>query len=291
MANKQSGLAQAGQSTDLPAISLETGTIGASITGLDLHSDYSPAVQQMLVRALHDHGVLFVRFEGEISTEEHKRLARIFGELHSSYFNKGADPLVSVLDSDKTGSPRFGTDQWHSDVSVVAAPPQAASLRAITLPKVGGDTMWASMYAAYETLSSKMQRFLDGLDAVHSTETLLRARPAAREANLFGEQKSAVHPVVIRDPVTGKPALYVNSGYTEKIVGLSDRESSSILTMLFDHVNSPDFHVRLKWDTQTIVVWEERVTQHRAIDDYYGRRVLHRIVVNGEPPVAYRAGA
>ncbi|HSV82956.1 MAG TPA: TauD/TfdA family dioxygenase [Ramlibacter sp.] len=272
----------------LPTVTPETGTCGASVFGLNLRvSEHSPAVQQLLVRALHEHGVLFFRFEGDIDTEDHKRIARIFGDLHESYFNRGADPLVSILDNEKTGSPKYGTDQWHTDVSVVDKPPLAASLRAIKLPKIGGDTMWASMYVAYETLSSKMQRLLDGLEAVHSTETLLRARPAAREVNLFGQSKSAIHPVVIRDPVTGRPALYVNSGYTERIVGMSLRESNTILQMLFDHVNTPDFHVRLKWDTRTIVVWEERVTQHRAIDDYTGHRVLHRIVINGEAPQAY----
>ncbi len=242
----------------------------------------------MLNRALHEHGVLFVRHDGEIDDSDHKRLARIFGSLHESFFNRGSDPFVSRLDSAGTGSPAYGTDRWHTDVSVVDRPPQAASLRAVTLPAVGGDTMWASMYAAYESLSSKYQRLLDGLEAVHSTETLCRARPKAREDNLFGEEKSAVHPVVVRDPVTDKPALYVNSGYTDRILGLTDRESSSLLDMLFDHVNTPDFHVRLKWDTNTVVIWEERVTQHRAINDYSGRRILCRIVVDGGPVEAYQ---
>jgi taurine dioxygenase len=256
--------------------------------GLDLRGEHSPEVRDLLEHALHEHGVLFVRFDGEIDDQDHKRFVAMFGTLHETYFNRaGPDPYVSVLDSEGLGNPKYGTDQWHTDVSVVEQPPLAASLRAVTLPDIGGDTMWASMYAAYETLSSKYQRFLEGLEAVHTTESLLRARPAAREINLFGETKSAVHPVVIRDPVTEKPALYVNSGYTERIVGLSDHESESVLRMLFDHVNTPDLHVRLKWDTQTVVLWEERVTQHRAINDFTGRRILHRLVVNGPRPVAY----
>jgi taurine dioxygenase len=278
----------ASPTADLPAVVPQTGTVGAAVTGLDLRSEHSPEVSRLLDRALHEHGVLFVRFDGEIDDADHKRFAAIFGDLHESYFNRGAgDPFVSVLDSERTGSPSYGTDRWHTDAAVVDRPPQAASLRAITLPEHGGDTMWASMYAAYEALSSRYQRLLEGLEALHSTEALYRARPLAREAKLYSETKTAVHPVVVRDPVTDRPALYVNSGYTERILGLTDTENESLMRMLFEHVNTPDFHVRLKWDTQTVVVWEERVTQHRAINDYAGKRVLHRIVVDGEPPQAY----
>ncbi|WP_063045172.1 TauD/TfdA dioxygenase family protein [Nocardia pseudovaccinii] len=272
----------------VPVITPQTGTVGATITGINLRVEQSAGTKRLLDRALHEHGVLFVHFDGFIEDADHKRFAAIFGELHESYFNRGTgDPYVSVLDSERTGSPSYGTDRWHTDASVVAQPPLAASLRAITLPRTGGDTMWASMYAAYEALSSHYQRLLEGLEALHSSEALYRARPAAREANLYGEQQTAVHPVVVRDPVTNRPALYVNSGYTERILGLTDHENDSLLRMLFDHVNTPDFHVRLEWDTHTVVVWEERITQHRAINDYTGHRVLHRIVVDGDRPEAY----
>ncbi|MGF7238610.1 MAG: TauD/TfdA dioxygenase family protein [Frankia sp.] len=273
----------------LPVVTAQTGTLGATVTSIDLRIEQSAEAKRLLERALHEYGVLFVRFDGDVEDADHKRFTAIFGDLHESFFNRTAsDPFVSVLDSERTGSPSYGTDRWHTDVSVVKQPPRAASLRAITLPDTGGDTMWASMYAAYEGLSSHYQRLLEELEALHSTDTLYRARPAAREANLYGEKKTAVHPVVVRDPVTKRPALYVNSGYTERILGLTDHENDSVLRMLFDHVNTPDFHVRLKWDTQTVVIWEERVTQHRAINDYTGRRVLHRIVVDGDAPEAYR---
>jgi taurine dioxygenase len=271
-----------------PVITPQTGTVGATVTNIDLRVEQSTVARRVLERALHEHGVLFVPFDGEIQDSDHKRFAAIFGNLHESYFNRGSDdPFISVLDSERTGSPSYGTDQWHTDVSLVDKPPQAASLRARVLPQTGGDTMWAGMYAAYEALSSHYQRLLEGLEALHSSEALYRARPAAREANLYGEDKRAVHPVVVRDPLTRRPALYVNSGYTERILGLTDHENTSLLQMLFEHVNSPDFHVRLKWDTNTVVIWEERVTQHRAINDYTGRRVLHRIVVDGDKPEAY----
>lgn len=253
----------------------ETGSCGASIHGLDLRAEQSEEVKAALVESLHQYGVLFVRFDGSVTPDDHKRVARIFGELRESPFNKGEIPLVSILDSEKVAA--YGTNRWHTDGTILPEPPGAASLRAILLPEVGGDTMWASMYAAYETLSPPMQRFLEGLEALHSTAK--RAHPAG--------VKSATHPVVVRDPITRRPALFVNRGYTDHIVGLSDRESDCLLNFLYDHVNSPEFHVRLKWDTQTIAIWDELVTQHRAIDDYNGRRVLHRVVMKGGEPQAY----
>lgn len=281
-----------GMSARTPVVTPQTGAVGATVTGLDLKGEHTDDVRQMMMRALHEHGVLFVTSDSEITDDDHKRFGAIYGPLHESYFNKGGpDPFVSILDSEGLGRPSYGTDQWHTDAAVVEQPPHAALLRAVLLPETGGDTMWASMYAAYEALSSHYQRLLEGLEALHTTEALYRARPAAREVNLFKEYQSAVHPVVIRDPITDRPALYVNSGYTERILGLSDSENDSLLRMLFDHVNTPDFHVRLKWDTQTLVVWEERVTQHRAINDYVGRRVLHRVVVDGTSPVAYSSAA
>lgn len=271
-----------------PIITRQTGVIGASVTGIDIREELAPEAKEQLNQALHDHGVLFLRHDYEIDDADHKRFVSIFGELHESFFNPSAgDPLVSILDSEGSGNPKNGADSWHTDVSVVARPPLAASLRALTLPATGGDTMWASMYAAYESLSSHYQRLLEGLEAKHSTEALYRRRPHAKENNLFAEPKSAVHPVVLRDPVTGKAALYINSGYTERILGLTDSENNALLEMLYAHVNTPEFHVRLQWDTRTVVVWEERVTQHRAINDYLGQRVLHRIVVNGGPVDAY----
>lgn len=254
----------------------ETGACGASIRGLDLFNDYSPEVRQELVQALHEYGVLFVRFDGEISPDEHKRLSAVFGELNESPFNKGEIPLVSILDTETTG--KYASYEWHTDGTILSIPPRAASLRALRLPAVGGDTMWGSMYAAYDALSPRMQDFLQGLEALHST---------MKRGDHPGAGKSAVHPVIIRDEVTGRPALYVSKSYTERIIGLSDHESASVLNMLFDHINTPDFHVRLKWDTQTIAVWEETVTQHRAINDYQGRRILHRVVMKGTAPQPY----
>jgi taurine dioxygenase len=271
----------------LPVVTPVTGAIGASVAGLDIRAQHSPQVQAHLNRALHEHGVLFVRFEGEIGPDDHKRLAAVFGDLRESPFsaNRGEIPLVNVLDSEKLG--KRNAQYFHSDSTLFPDPPGAAALRAITLPRVGGDTMWASMYAAYEALSDRMQRFLSGLEAVHSMERVLSARSDLRQSNMLGADQSAVHPVVIADRITGRPALYVNRNFTERFVGLGDQESACLLNLLLDHINTPDFHVRLKWDTGTIAVWEESVTQHRAINDYDERRIMHLVFVGADTPTAY----
>jgi taurine dioxygenase len=289
MAPSQPALAEANASAQ-PRLTITpaTGVIGAWVTGLDTSADYSPEVREVLARAMHEHGVLFHRVDHQITPEEHVRLSEVFGPLHQKHFQGEPLPSPTVIDNAKRAN--VGTEIWHTDTTVVANPPAASVLRTPVLPAVGGDTIWASMYAAYEALSSRMQRFLEGLEAIHTSDTLLRQRPSARASGLYPETLSATHPVVIRDPVTRKPALYINRNYVSEIVGLSDNESASLLKMLFDHVNTPDFHVRLKWDTRTYAIWDERVTQHRAIADYEGRRVLKRYWIMGPPPVAASEG-
>jgi taurine dioxygenase len=269
---------------EMPTIKPITNAIGAWVNGLDVRAELSPAVQETLIRWLHEHGVLFARYEGEIGHEEHVRFSRIFGEPQPRASGATEIPFVSVVDNAVMAN--AGTERWHSDATVLAEPPSVAVLRATVVPEIGGDTLWASMYAAYEALSSKWQRFLEGLEAVHTSETLLAARPAGR-GRLYQEEKSAVHPVVIRDHITGKPALFVHSNYVSQIVGFTEQESASVLRMLFEHVNTAEFHVRHSWDTQTIAIWEERITQHRGVSDYNGHRVLHRVWVKGGAPTAY----
>jgi taurine dioxygenase len=144
--------------------------------------------------------------------------------------------------------------------------------------------MWASTTAAFDALSSRLQRTLEGMEAVHSTNGVARFYENGRGKEVFGEGESHSHPVVIVDPVTRRKALYVNSNYTERLVGVSEQESARLLEMLFAHVNTPEFHVRLRWQPNMVAVWEERVTQHRAVADYADRRVMRRIVIKGQRP-------
>jgi taurine dioxygenase len=166
-------------------------------------------------------------------------------------------------------------DWWHTDGSPLERPPLAAVLTPIELPEAGGDTMWASMYAAWDALSPRYQQLLEGVEALNSNFRLP-----------FLEPKQFVHPAVLRDPITGRKCLYVNSNYTERLIGLGEKESESLLRFLFDHVNTPEFHVRLRWRPGYVAVWHERVTQHRGVNDFEGPRKLKRLTIAGDRPAA-----
>ncbi len=180
------------------------------------------------------------------------------------------------IDSQIVPMKEYRVDHWHTDATLLECPPQAALLTPVELPVLGGDTMWASMHAAWEALSSHHQRLLEDLEVVHSTARM----PFLRE------KVSAIHPAVINDDVTGRKLLYVNSNFSERIVGMSEKESNALLDTLFAHVNTPEFHVRLRWKPGTIAVWEERATQHRGVSDFTGPRKLRRHTIKGGKPGA-----
>src|SRR5262249_28078682 len=142
-------------------------------------------------------------------------------------------------------------DRWHTDGPPMASPPYAALLTPDVLPRVGGDTLWASMTAAFDALSPQYQRLLDGTEAVHPTAKASRLKALDEPDTSYGDGERSVHPVVPIDPFTGRKFLYVNSIYTERIIGLSDSESADLLAMLCEHINTPEFHVRLRWKLGT----------------------------------------
>lgn len=253
-----------------------TGTVGAWVHGVSLGGTDRQATADALTRALHDFGVLFFRFDHIVSASEFLGFSALFGDPETSYrltLEKGESPYI---DSDLVPMKEYRVNFWHSDGTALERPPQAAMLTPFELPEVGGDTMWANMHAAWESLSSHCQNLIDGLEVLHSTARL----PFIKNAS------SAVHPAVIRDPVTGRKLLFVNSNYSERILGMSEPESDALLRMLFEHVNTPEFHVRLKWRPGVIAVWEERVTQHRGVADFTGPRKLRRLTFAGERPSA-----
>jgi taurine dioxygenase len=260
-----------------------TGTIGAIVRGVGLDERRSPETAELLQRALHEHGVLFFEYDHVVGKDEFHDFGEMFGELEEGYrisAGKGKEPdnpEDPVMDNDKVPMKDFNTNRWHSDGTLFECPPQAAMLTAVEVPEAGGDTMWASMYAAWEDLSSFNQRLLEGLEVLHS----------ARRLPWLTIDATAVHPAVIRDQVTGRKALFVNANYSDRIIGMSERESETLLQMLFDHVNTPEFHVRLRWRPGIIAVWEERVTQHRGVADFKkGPRKMRRLTFVGDRPVA-----
>jgi len=191
---------------------------------------------------------------------------------------------------DQTSPKGEGADNWHSDNTFMQEPPLGSILKAVELPNLGGDTCFASAVAAYEALSEAVRGMIDGLRAVHDiTKPMSRAIAAgifdpARLPALQAEHPPVEHPVVRTHPVTGQKALYVNGNSTTRIVGLSDRENDLLLPFLNDHIRSPEFQCRLRWEPHTIAFWDNRLVQHYAVPDYTERRVMHRVTLAGEKP-------
>jgi taurine dioxygenase len=186
----------------------------------------------------------------------------------------------------ENGADRRSTDpgaEWHTDQSFWECPPAFSILRIETQPAVGGDTVFSSMYAAYDTLSPAMQRFVEGLTATHSGAEQIR-RYFGRNASVEGME--AVHPLVRTHPISGRKALYVNSAYSERVMELSKRESDHLLDFLFDHVAyGVPSQLRLRWDEGTVAIWDNRCVQHSACWDYYPQvRVGFRVMTRGERP-------
>lgn len=246
-----------------------TGNVGALVHGVELGAT-QPSTGKALRRALPEFGVLYFDFDHAVDEDEFQAFARLFGEPEQGY--RLSDGKNRLIDADLVSMEGTRTNCWHTDGTVLECPPRAAILTPVELPDAGGDTMWASMHAAWEGLSSHYQRLLDGLEALHSTARL----------PFLEQNPTAVHPVVIRHPATGRKLLYVNSNYTERIVGMKDHESDALLQMLFHHVNTPEFHVRRPWRLGTVAVWDELATQHRGVNDFAGPRKLRRLTFPGE---------
>lgn len=261
-----------------------THSIGAEIIGIDLSQPLTPENQQKILDLFHQHQVLFFR-EPNLDDRAQRDFAALFGPLHHfAFLPPIADdlPEVHALDTDGSNmSKNYNADIWHSDVTFTPSPPLGSVLRAVVLPEVGGDTLWASMYAAYEALSSRVQRLIDDMTAVHDSSQSVSHRANAANANY----EPTTHPVVRVHPVTGRKALFVNRVFTTRLEGVSDRENEYLLPLLTDHVRSPDFQVRFRWNTGAMAIWDNRCTQHYAVTDYTGRRRMHRVIIEGDAPL------
>lgn len=264
-----------------------TPTIGAEVAGVDLRKPLSSADFDALQTALLDHQVLFFR-DQPISPDEQVALASRFGEIETHPFGRHLDdhPLVGVLD--QTEPRRDGANRWHTDSTFMPRPPKMLILRSVRTPRSGGgDTCWASMTAAYELLSDPIKRLLDGLTASHDvTGPLVRAIQGGHSVGSLEEVRAAwpprTHPAIVHHPETGKPTLFVNSNFTTHFEGLSEAESGALLQFLFEWVRSPEIQVRFQWTPDAVAIWDNRCTQHFASADYTDRRVMHRVVIEGD---------
>ena len=273
------------------AISTLTPTIGAVIHGVDLADAPDDESIAAIRAALLKHKVIF--FEDQhITPVQHRDFAARFGTLHTHPLYPGVPdaPEMFILDN-HAGNPT-DNDAWHTDVTFIETPPLGAVLYAKLLPEEGGDTCWANMQAAYEALSKPMQRFLAELDAVHDfnrgfPQTGQVAKQAGKEkaSKALDEHPPVVHPVVRTHPETGADGLFVNYGFTDRIKGLRRSESDALLNMLFVHVQKPEFQCRWRWKPNAIAFWDNRATQHYAVNDYLPhRRVMHRATILGDRP-------
>jgi len=263
-----------------------TPVIGAEVSGADL-CNLSEHDFCIIKQALTDHLVLFFRDQPPLAPATQIAFARRFGELHIHPAAPHLEnyPELFVIHTHKDSRIANGNG-WHTDVSCDEQPPLATMLQLHVLPRTGGDTLFASMYAAYETLSRPMRNFLAGLTATHASEHIYRGRYADR--GVQDQDKtypSTSHPVIRTHPESGRQALYVNPSFTTHINELSRDESRALLDLLYRHQQRSEFQVRLRWTPNAIAIWDNRCTQHFALWDYWPEeRKGHRVTVKGERP-------
>jgi taurine dioxygenase len=257
-----------------------TARIGAEISGVDL---CSPTQQQLaeISKAIAEHQVIFFR-DQHLDHESHKAFGRAFGPLaiHSGVAGLEDHPEIVAIHADAS-SKNVAGENWHSDLTMNAEPPMGSILYLHTTPPTGGDTLFASMYAAYDALSPRMKTYLEGLTAVHDGDHVYR--PLFPDLDRRYPVNS--HPVVRTHPVTGKKSLFVNASYTTKINDVPAAESDAILQFLFKHCTNPNFHVRFKWRPHSVAFWDNRCTLHLAVWDYFPQtRSGFRVTVAGDKP-------
>jgi taurine dioxygenase len=210
-------------------------------------------------------------------------LVKHFGDPEPTPFRRaGADAPNELLILDQYDPTGSEAAHFHADNTFRPQPPMGAILQAHIVPERGGDTCFASMYAAYEALSQRMQAHLDGLEAYHSYAQMmerLARKPGMKPGLALSDWPPIKHPVVARHPETGRKLLFVNYNWTTHIDQLPPDESAMILKFLYEHIKSPEFQVRLRWNKGDIVFWDNRAVQHHAVADYKERRLIHRISI------------
>ncbi|SFA72446.1 taurine dioxygenase [Amycolatopsis marina] len=258
--------------------------IGAEIDGVDLGEPLRPELRAELNRALLEWKVLFFR-DQRITSEQQRAFARNWGELETN-------PFIPVGDDEhvtrfaRGGSMPAYENIWHTDVTFRPSPALGSVLRLVQVPPVGGDTMWADMAAAYDNLPEDVRQRIDGLRAVHDfIPGFDRFSDHAHLASHQHEFPPVEHPVVRRHPETGRRTLFVNQAFTTHIVGMDRAESDRLLHLLFTQAHVPEFQVRFQWRENSVAFWDNRATQHYAVNDYHPHpRVAERVAIAGDQP-------
>ena len=264
--------------------------LGAELGGVDLAGTLDDDTIAEIRRAFSSHLVIFFH-DQTLTPEQYLRFARSMGEPVEYPFVRGLDDYPAITEVIKKADERvnFG-GIWHSDTTYLECPPMGTMLYAREIPPLGGDTLFANMHMAYDSLSAGMRSLLDGLGAINSAE---KGVAAATRADRLRERPrqagdtvtTAEHPIVRTHPETGRKALYVNPGHTLRIGGLSEAESAPILDYLYQQQTRPEFTCRFRWRVGSLAFWDNRATQHYPLNDYHGhRRAMQRITLAGDAP-------
>ena len=270
------------------------GACGAVIGGVDLSQDMDDATFGEIKQAFVDHQVIFFH-DQTLTEDQHKAFGKRFGTLniHPRYVPLEGHPEIFPIRKDPEDS-RIVGDAWHHDLTHLPEPPLGAILYGLDVPPVGGDTMFASQYLAYETLSDGLKQTLATLKGVHDNRiqapNVTAARNDERTSKLVeddnAEEPECEHPVVITHPESGRKALYVNSIRTHRFAGMTEEESRPLLDYLCEHAIKPEFTCRFRWRKGSIAFWDNRCVMHKALNDYPGhKRYMNRVTVNGARPV------
>ena len=279
-------------STSVPAtVKPLSGVLGAEISGIDLSQKLSTELFHIIHQAFLDHHVLVFRNQ-TLTPEQQMRFGRCFGELDFHPFVEGNTEFPELLNivTEPDDQLNFGGG-WHTDVTFLAEPDLGSILYGIELPAYGGDTLFSSQIAAYNTLSDPMKEMLGALTATHAAAKQYRADGPSTKSKAMNTNDTdpaaftVSHPVIRTHPETGRKALYVNSGFTTRINGVSRDESKMLLDFLLNHAVQERFTCRVAWEPGTLVMWDNRCVQHHALHDYAGqRRHVRRITVKGDHP-------
>lgn len=261
-----------------------TPAVGAEIHDIDLASpdiaDRIPELRAVLLQ----HGVIFFRNQ-HLTAEQHIAFARHFGELEIHPATPRDQSNPEILRIAHGPDSRGRENSWHSDVTWRETPSLGSILRAVEVPEVGGDTLFANMHLAYQRLSPELQRLCTGLTAVHDIARVFAKRLGKSAEELHQQYPPMRHPVIRTHPETGKPVIYVNVAFTSHIEGLSERESRWLLDHLFATAADPEIQCRFRWQPGSIAFWDNRLCQHFAASDYFpARRVMERVTIAGCRP-------
>jgi taurine dioxygenase len=284
-------MSHAARKAETAAFTLEplTPTIGAEIAGIDLRTPLDSTTRQAVREALLEWKVLFFR-DQDITTEQHLAFARMFGELEVHPFAPHKEGFPEVLAISHGPGNKGRENAWHSDVTWRLEPSLGSILRAIEVPPVGGDTLFADMYAAYDGLTDEIKAKIEGRKAVHDFTLFRRGmrKQGKSEAEIeeFNKKYPQVeHPVVRTHPETSRKGLYVNVGFTLRIVDMEEAESAALLRHLYAQAAVPEYQCRFRWKKNSIAFWDNRSSQHYAASDYYPAvRRMERVTIIGDRP-------